>query len=109
MGGGGIDRFWYRGQLESFQGSHDTIFDFQVGRDKLDLAAIDANNGLVNDQRFTYYDRPAESLPVHGLTYWYDPERDRTIVAANFDFDPTSEIYIELVGNIQFSSTDFYW
>ena len=62
-GGGGIDRFWYGGDNDlRMSSNYDIDFDFQHGRDKLDLAAIDAVSGSVatGNQRFIYFDMPPQ-------------------------------------------------
>ena len=55
-GGLGIDSFVYRSIADSAFGAmnRDTITDFLLGVDKLDLSAIDANLWAVGDQAFTF-------------------------------------------------------
>jgi hypothetical protein len=55
-GGAGADIFRYTSTAESgtTAGTRDTITDFQVGIDIIDVSAIDANTGVGGNQAFTF-------------------------------------------------------
>ena len=51
---GGADRFVYTSVLDSAPAAADTITDFQLGSDKIDLSQIDANTKIAGDQSFSF-------------------------------------------------------
>lgn len=53
-GGAGADRFIFASSLESAPGSHDVIYDFTAGQDRLDLHLIDANATRAGNQAFRF-------------------------------------------------------
>jgi Ca2+-binding RTX toxin-like protein len=71
IGGLGNDVFKYTNATESAAGvtSRDTITDFQLGLDKLDLSAIDANSLLALDQAFSFLGNSATFTSAGQLRY----------------------------------------
>ena len=53
-GGAGRDTFWYGGVSASPVGAADSITDFSVGVDKIDLRSIDASTWASQDQAFSF-------------------------------------------------------
>ncbi len=70
-GGLGNDVFKYTGVTESAAGatSRDTIADCQLGVDKLELGAIDANSLIAIDQAFNFLDNSATFTNAGQLRY----------------------------------------
>jgi serralysin len=70
-GGAGADVFKYISAAESAAGisKRDTITDFQLGIDKLDLTAIDANATLANDQAFSFLGNAGSFTSAGQLRY----------------------------------------
>ena len=70
-GGLGIDIFKYNNLADSAFGAlnRDTITDFLLGVDKLDLSAIDANFTIAGDQAFTFLGSSAAFTNVGQLRY----------------------------------------
>lgn len=63
-GGTGIDTFAHTVVGDSAGANIDTINDFLVGGDKIDLSAIDVNTGIAGNQTFTFIDATAFSVRV---------------------------------------------
>jgi len=63
-GGIGMDTFTYTVVGNSAGANIDTINDFLVGGDKIDLSAIDVNTGITGNQTFTFIGAAAFSVGV---------------------------------------------
>lgn len=68
-GGAGRDTFIFRAKTESALGAADTIQDFAIGSDSIDLRAIDANTNIRNDQAFSFVGAAAFSGAAGQLRY----------------------------------------
>ncbi len=67
-GGLGRDTFRYLNVTDSglLASAQDRITDFRKGEDKIDLSAIDANQGLAGDQAFTGFISPTAAFTTPG-------------------------------------------
>jgi Ca2+-binding RTX toxin-like protein len=114
-GGSGADVFDFNSTQESQVGSQrDTVYDFQSGRDQIDLRGIDANEFRKGNQAFTWscmdvaFVNPNEadsSLLKTGFTGKAGQLRyDRGILMGDTDGDRKADFQIKIVGH--FSSGD---
>lgn len=103
-GGSGRDFFVFETASESPPGAgRDTIQDFQLGLDAIDLERIDAS-AASGDQDFTF----REMAPLTGagqLRYFYSG--GNTIVQGSTDNDAAAEFEIELIGRYNLDASDF--
>lgn len=108
-GGSGADRFVYNSAAESRVGSGvDRITDFQVGVDKIDLSALDANPYLSGNQAFRFSAHDPNRGPGLGeVTAHYDAKIGKTIVEVGTNVLPGADMRIELDGNVQLTQNDF--
>jgi Ca2+-binding RTX toxin-like protein len=104
-GGIGSDTFVFKTSAESVKGlARDTIKDFTHSQgDKINLAGIDANTLVVNDQAFTYIGATAFTGVAGQLDYV------NGILAGDTNGDKVAdfEIAITLVGGTSLVSADF--
>jgi len=104
-GGIGSDTFVFKTSAESVKGlARDTIKDFTHSQvDKIDLAGIDANTLVVNDQAFTYIGATTFTGVAGQLDYV------NGILAGDTNGDKVAdfEIAITLVGGTSLVSADF--
>ena len=107
-GGSDADAFIFQKLTDSNPGAarRDTVDDFAVGVDKIDLSAIDAIPGGTDDA-FVF-------LPVEGAAFSLtQPEiqfsfsTGNTIIAINTDTDTTPEMRIVLTGTVNLTAADF--
>ena len=81
----------------------DTITDFQVGSDDIDLSAIDANSTIAGDQGFTFGGTTATANGV-----WYAHADGDTVVYVDVDGDAnTAELWVTLDGTKVLTGGDF--
>lgn len=107
LGGEGFDRFVYAALIESNNATQDRIMDFVRGADIVDVAAIDANPFVGGDQAFLFVGN-AGFTGVGQIRYAYDAAIETTFIQGNTDGDFTSsELVIQLHGNIALAGTDF--
>jgi predicted outer membrane repeat protein len=104
-GGSGGDRFDFDpGDSGVGADRRDLILDFARGADRIDLATIDANAGLMGDQAFAF-------LGIGALTgagqLRYGFAGTSTVVQASTDGDAAPEFEIQLVGRITLTAQDF--
>ena len=98
-GGTGLDNFIYL----DVRDRGDTITDFQVGSDEIDLSAIDANSTIGGNQAFALGGTTATAFGV-----WYQQVGGNTIVYADTDGDvTTAELWMTLTGTLTLTSGDF--
>ena len=104
-GGAGSDTFDFNALLESIKGTtRDSITDFTHSQaDKIDLAGIDANSKVADDQGFTYIGIKAFTGVAGQLDYV------KGILAGDTNGDKVAdfEIAITLVGSTSLVSADF--
>jgi Ca2+-binding RTX toxin-like protein len=104
-GGIGSDTFVFKTSAESVEGlARDAITDFTHSQgDRIDLAGIDANTLVVNDQAFTYIGAMAFTGVAGQLDYV------NGILAGDSNGDKVAdfEIVITLVGGTSLVSADF--
>jgi hypothetical protein len=105
-GGGGADHFVFQGLSDSVAGGwRDLVKDFVAGVDKIDLAAIDANSGLANDQAFSFigsaaFSHTAGELQARTLGA-------NTLVSGDVDGNGAADFQILLSGHVALQATDF--
>ena len=109
-GGLGADVFLYAaGDSGPGVGARDIINDFLTGEDIINLAAIDADTGVlaVGNQAFTQIIVGAGAFTsTQQLRYSYDAGTNRTTLDGNVDANlATSEFSITFVGNVDFGPT----
>lgn len=105
-GGGGADSFVYTAVANSTPAAHDTISDFTVGTDTLDLHAIDANWNASGDQAFRYIGETAFTKHA-GELHVTHPDASHTAVAADVTGDGKADFSVTLNGDLHLSSGDF--
>jgi Ca2+-binding RTX toxin-like protein len=106
-GGLGNDAFNYTNLTESAAGvaSRDTITDFQLGLDKLDLGAIDANSLLALDQSFSFLGNSATFTNAGQLRY--QVSGGNLFLFGNIDANfATSEFELQLSGLASIATSD---
>ncbi len=114
-GGTGLDRMYGGADLgpdvfvfatvgESTPGSlRDLIYDFQVGRDHVDLRQIDANADAVGNQRFAFNGSSPADYAVWALQF-----RGDIILRADVDGDARADFELRLVGVANVGAGDFF-
>lgn len=105
-GGQGADVFKFNMLADSgrFAAGADVIQDFGVGRDRINLSAIDADMGVKGNQAFT--------LSLDGLSGQAGQlamliDADRTRVMIDIDGDATADMMISLIGQLDLGADDF--
>jgi Ca2+-binding RTX toxin-like protein len=104
-GGNGADTFrisYY--ESGTFTGA-DTITDFAVGTDKIDLSDWDANTGVAGDQAFTFVGTAAFSGAAGELRYYDDGVN--TYVLGDITGDSIADFEIVLSGVMAPTAADF--
>ena len=99
-GESGVDTFIFL----STNDTGDTITDFVLGTDKINLAAIDANISLANDQPFVFGGTTATANGV-----WYEVSGDNRMVYLDTNGNTSdAEMVIYLTGVTALVATDFF-
>ena len=107
VGGSGNDIFRYFSTAESTSGAlnRDTIADFLLGTDWLDLSAIDANLSIAGDQAFTFLGSSAAFTNVGQLRY--QVAGGNLFLYGNVDANfATSEFELQLSGLASIAATN---
>jgi Ca2+-binding RTX toxin-like protein len=107
VGGSGNDIFRYFSTAESTSGAlnRDTIADFLLGTDRLDLSAIDANLSIAGDQAFTFLGSSAAFTNVGQLRY--QVAGGNLFLYGNVDANfATSEFELQLSGLASIAATN---
>lgn len=105
-GGSGNDVFKYNAVSESKLYDADIIYDFEVGKDKIDLSAIDANTFLKGNQAFDYVQHdPTKALQAGEVTSYANGAYTR--IEGSVDGNPNHNLIIDLRGDHQLSASDF--
>ncbi|HSH87933.1 MAG TPA: calcium-binding protein, partial [Methylophilus sp.] len=97
-GGAGVDVFQYVNATDSTASSMDTILDFTQGVDKLDFSIL---NGGGFDLSFSGTTASTNSI-------WYTHSQDKTFLYADTTGDAIADFQLQLTGNINLDSFDFY-
>jgi Ca2+-binding RTX toxin-like protein len=107
-GGSGSDVFGYALSGDSTVTSYDSIVDFTVGVDRIDLSAIDAVAAKQQrgDQAFTYIGSNAFS-GVAGQLRVDMSDPNVTHVYGDLNGDKVADFRIDVVGSVQLHSSDF--
>jgi Ca2+-binding RTX toxin-like protein len=107
IGGLGNDVFKYSSVAESIAGvtSRDTIADFQLGLDTLDLSTIDSNSSIALDQAFSFLGNSAAFTSVGQLRYQLSG--GSLLLFGNTDANlATSEFELQLSGLASIAATN---
>ncbi|WP_373635731.1 M10 family metallopeptidase C-terminal domain-containing protein [Yoonia sp. SS1-5] len=104
-GGAGADIFVFSFISDSFATTtgRDTILDFEIGTDLIDLSNIDANRAEAGDQAFTFVDLPT---PAPG-EIWVTEIGIDSIVEADRNGDGIADLQIVLGGVTGITADDF--
>lgn len=111
-GGSGADVFVFRSAAEigMRSGARDRITDFEHGRDRIDLSAIDAN-GAARGHDFTFLAAKGKAFTGHaGDLRWYqttDKGKPVTLVQGDIDGDRHADFTLELAGRLALTKGDF--
>ena len=112
-GGAGNDRFVFTSAAEIgiLYGQNDTIADFAIGVDKIDLSALDANVNAAGDQTFTFIGANfMAAVPGQLRFVQYDNTgtgNDYTEVRGDSQGDLAADFNIRLNGLIALTASDF--
>lgn len=108
-GGNGADRFVYRSLEDIGAGAstRDVIFDFRSGQDLIDLAAIDADAVLGDDQAFQFIGTSAFSGQARELSTTQINVDNMTLVRGDIDGDGVADFQLELSGLLTLDAGDF--
>ncbi|MDX3977624.1 M10 family metallopeptidase C-terminal domain-containing protein [Shinella sp.] len=110
-GGSGADTFVFRsaGDIGLSAGTRDRITDFEPGRDRIDLSAIDAN-GPETGHSFTLLAKAKAFTGDAGDLRWYTTTSSGkaiTVVEGDIDGDKAADFRLELDGKLALSKGDF--
>jgi len=100
-GYGGADRFVFTAVAESTAAAPDTITDFEVGVDKIDLSQIDANTNTSENESFTFIGSTAFSR-VSGQLAYIDG-----VLSGDVDGDGFANFKVNLANKAVLSEGDF--
>jgi len=104
-GGGGKDKFIVTDIAQSTPEAPDTILDFILGKDVIDLRKIDARPDSGGDDGFRFIGKLDFSGREGQLRYEYSG--GNTIVQGDTDGDGTADMAIVLVGKLALTDGDF--
>ena len=105
-GNGGADVFMYGNVNESTAQAFDTITDFVVGTDKIDLRLIDANLKVAGNQEFKFLGQTS-TLQANSLAFSFLNGDTRIVGDADGDAN-TVEFQVVLTGQKNLTSSDFF-
>ncbi|HEV7248501.1 MAG TPA: M10 family metallopeptidase C-terminal domain-containing protein [Shinella sp.] len=110
-GGSGADTFVFRSAADIglAVGKRDRITDFEPGRDRIDLSAIDAN-GPETGHTFTLLAKAKAFTGDAGDLRWYTTTSSGkaiTVVEGDIDGDKAADFRLELDGKLALSKGDF--
>jgi Ca2+-binding RTX toxin-like protein len=103
-GGLGNDSFVFQSASDSTVGAMDRIIDFTAG-DSIDLAQIDANSGVADDQAFDFVGSAAFSGTAGELRY--EASAENTFVYGDTNGDGSADFVIQLAGSHALTLGDF--
>ena len=102
-GGLGADTFIFHAISDSFVGTQDTITDFAIGLDVIDLSTIDANLGTSGDQAFTFVDAAGNNAGE----VWLSETGGDTFVFIDQNGDGIADMGITLLAVSGLTESDF--
>lgn len=105
-GNGGADVFMYGNVNESTVQASDTITDFVVGTDKIDLRLIDANLKVAGNQEFRFLGQTS-TAQANGLGFDFVNGNTRIFGDADGDAN-TVEFQVVLTGQKNLTASDFF-
>jgi len=105
-GNGGADVFMYGNVNESTAQASDTITDFAVGTDKIDLRLIDANLKVAGNQEFRFLGQTS-TAQANGLAFDFVSGNTRIFGDADGDAN-TVEFQVVLTGQKNLTVSDFF-
>jgi Ca2+-binding RTX toxin-like protein len=100
IGGQGADRFVLSALGDSgvTAALRDLILDFELGTDRIDVSAIDAQSARGGNQAFSW----RGAAPINGagqIAISYDAESDVTVISGNVNANLAADFSIGLRGN----------
>ncbi|WP_213255375.1 M10 family metallopeptidase C-terminal domain-containing protein [Bradyrhizobium sp. sBnM-33] len=106
-GSNGDDIFVYLSAIDSNSTQFDTIIDFTLGTDKINLAALGA-------LAFLHMTSTSTSVPPHTLAWIYNPTSNETIIYVNptdrsLDIGDPGLLEIHLQGVVSVAESDFVY
>ena len=101
-GGGGADVFAFLSSDDSRVADPDTVVDFAVGLDRLDLSTLDADTATLADDAFTGFITAAEEFSTPGQLKLVGK-----VLYANTDTDSAAEFALKLTGVEALALGDF--
>lgn len=104
-GGGGADEFFFTRLADSRGSQIDTITDFAVGIDTIDLSRIDAVVGGGGNQAFDFVGNAGFSNTAGELIFFFDGQN--TIVQADVKGNGAADFELILEGDIALTAGDF--
>lgn len=105
-GNGGADIFMFGNVNESTTQAFDTITDFVVGTDKIDLRLIDANLKLASNQEFKFLGQTS-TAQANSLAFSFQDGNTRLFADADGD-ENTIEFQVVLTGQKNLTASDFF-
>lgn len=111
-GGAGADVFLYTANSDTGTSklSRDIITDFEQGRDRIDLSALDANTKIAGNQAFSLQTTPGAKFTavaqVH-FSYQIIDGVEHTIIEGNTDSGLLADFSIGLIGHYVLNTSDF--
>jgi Ca2+-binding RTX toxin-like protein len=109
QGGGGEDRFVYSGLGDSSGTARDVIADFEIGVDKIDLVAVDADISSAGDDAFRFVGESAFSGTAGELRLAFDAQAGRWSVQGDVSGDMAIdfELLVSSGGTAPLTAPDF--
>lgn len=113
VGGAGADVFVFRSAAEIGKrvGARDTIADFEHGRDRIDLSAIDANGKAPGQPDFTLLSAKGTAFggKAGELRWYHASEKGKpvTVVEGDIDGDGRADFSLALAGRLLLDRGDF--
>lgn len=105
-GNGGADVFMFGNVRESTAQASDTITDFAVGTDKIDLRLIDANLKVAGNQEFKFL---GQTSAAQANSLGFDFVNGNTRIFGDADGDAsTIEFQVVLTGQKALTASDFF-
>ena len=96
------DRFVFRDISETVVGSErDRLYEFDLGKDLIDLSLIDANTSVSGDQAFNYSGTTQQANSI-----WTIRSGSNIIVRGDVNGDAAQDFEIMVVGVLSFSSNN---
>ena len=110
-GGKGTDTFVFRSAAEIGRAgaAHDRITDFETGRDRIDLSALDANGAAPGDS-FILLAKGKGFTGEAGELRWYTGTADGksvTIIEGDINGDKSADFRLDLDGRLALGKDDF--